>query len=306
MVELACGLRIEEHRDVSVFPEEGRRTFGSDGVVEHGPDRFGLGGTEGEEEDSGIELENRVDAHRHRPDGNKGSILELPYGIVDRDRVKVDDSSLGVTRTARLVEADMPGAPDPEDAQIDASTVGVHLQSRVVGLRACEVWETPMCGEDARRVMQVLPHEVAVRQGVIRAEAFVLVEVPSSDAVEVKARGAAELVDLAVVGDRRVARGASPLKSPVGDDAFRGRHRYKGGLEGRLFGAADADCHYHGGSSFQGEERWVWSVQGRQQEAIENQVEPSFLLVLPRGCEIRLGNEQAAQNYSNGFGESVN
>ena len=66
-------------------------------------------------------FEDRADAHRQRLVRHVLLAEEAAGGVAARHRIERDQARPAVARRARLVEADVPGAADAEDLQVDAA-----------------------------------------------------------------------------------------------------------------------------------------------------------------------------------------
>ena len=66
-------------------------------------------------------FEDGADAHRERLVRHVFLAEEAAGGVAARDRVERDQARAAVARRARLVEADVPGAADAEELQVDAA-----------------------------------------------------------------------------------------------------------------------------------------------------------------------------------------
>ena len=123
---------------------------------------------------------------------------------------------------AGLVEADVPGAADAQELNVDAARLGdllfvpaavvVHLldRQRAIG-------HVPVAGRDVDQVEQVLAHEADVALQLVRLHRVVFVEVERDDVRERQPFFAVQPHQLVVDADRRAAgRQAQHAIPPLG------------------------------------------------------------------------------------------
>ena len=148
-------------------------------------------------------LHDRAHAHRDRFLWNVLGAEEVGRGDASRDGVQGDEPGSGGGAGARLVESDVPGLPDAQDLEVDATdlrdrplvlrSVRFHLGSRDVPAR-----DVHPLGIDVHVLEQVLPHEPVVAVEALRGHRVVLVQVEGDHLGEIEALVAMEADQLAV------------------------------------------------------------------------------------------------------------
>jgi hypothetical protein len=103
-----------------VFLQEGRGDVVVDLALGGGAHDVGLVLAPGHQDDA-AGVHDRADAHRQRVAWRAGVAAEVAGGVAARERVERDQARERVRRAARLVEADVAGAADAEDLEVDAA-----------------------------------------------------------------------------------------------------------------------------------------------------------------------------------------
>jgi hypothetical protein len=209
--ERAGGGGIEHEEGGGVFLQEGRGDVVVDLALGGGAHDVGLVLAPGHQDDA-AGVHDRADAHRQRVAGRAGVAAEVAGGIAARERVERDQPRERVAGAARLVEADVAGATDAEDLEVDAAGGRDHRlvggAVRVdLGLRHRARGQVGACGVDVHVVEEVGAHEAPVALRVVRRDRVIFVEVEGRDVGEAETRLAMEPHQLGIEADRRGAGG---------------------------------------------------------------------------------------------------
>src|SRR5262249_29135279 len=118
--QVARGWIVEQERGVGMLLQEAGRDAIGDRPLDRPLHRGGLVFAEAHQHDlAGVE--NGADAHR---DGLLGYVLlaeEAAGRVLARHRIERDQARAAMARRAGFVEADVPGAANAEDLQVDAA-----------------------------------------------------------------------------------------------------------------------------------------------------------------------------------------
>ena len=155
-------------------------------------------------------LEDRPHAHRDRAPGRALLAPEVAGGVAPGERVEGHHAGPRAARAARLVEADVPGAPDPEDLEVYAARgpdgvlvpAAVRIES---GGGDSPVGHVGARRRDVDMVEQVRLHEAPVAARVGRLDGVVLVEVEGHHVREAEPLLAVHPDELGVESERRGA-----------------------------------------------------------------------------------------------------
>ena len=205
--EGAGGGLVHHVERVVMVLQEGRGDLGGDLPLDRLADDPRLVLAPGHQDDP-ARLEDRADAHRDRVAGGVHLAPEVPRGVPSSQGIQGDLAGAGALGASGLVEADVAGAPDPEDLEVDPArrpdgrlvllAVGVHL-----GLGHRPVGNVRVLGQDVDVVEQVRLHEVPVASGLGGRHREVLVQVEADDVAEAQALLAVEANELGVKVERR-------------------------------------------------------------------------------------------------------
>ena len=130
--------------------------------------------------------------------------------IFTRHGVQVHPARPAIGGRGRLVEADVTRAPDAEDLQIDAAgiTDGRFVVGAVLrGVLREAVRDVDVIRRDVEVTEEMLFHEEAVGLRMVRAEAFILVEVERDHRAEAHSVFAVQADEFRVEGQGRGACG---------------------------------------------------------------------------------------------------
>ena len=179
--------------------------------------------SEGDEDDT-AGIEDRPHPHRDRLTGDVPFAEEVAGGVGPRDVVERDQPGATLRGAPRLVEADVAGAADAEDLQIDPTgspdrllvllTGGKHV---LPGERS--IGDVDRLGGDVEMIEEMLAHEavVALQRAPIHRPVFV--EIKGHNAAERDPFLAMEADQLVVDADRRAPGGEAEDGLPAGRGA---------------------------------------------------------------------------------------
>ncbi len=210
--------------------------------------------------------------------------------IPARNRVERNHSGPAMARRARLVEADVPAAADPQNLQVDAprppdlllvaGTVFLHLRMADGAVRNVDVR-----GRDIDVVEKNLLHPEAITVRIVRRHRKIFVQVECDDAGEIQAGFLVQADELAIQSDRRRAGGQTQHRGParriiLPDQAF----DHQGQVPRSL----------HARRKYQGRYLGVWKVMRRHRGSVFR-----FLLAFSFRKIPRERKTQATQHFFN-------
>ncbi len=242
--EFCGGGGVEEEFRGAMFLEEaggdrgGHRAF--DGLLHDL--RFGF--TEGEEEDA-LGGEDGADAHGDGAAGDELFAEEIAGGVESGDAVEGDEAGAAVARGAGLVEADVTGAADAEELEVDSAGGGdggfVLLAEGGDGFGGeGAVGDVDVLARDIDVVEEVFVHETVVALELAGVHGEVFVEVEGDDVLEGEIFFLVEADEFGVDGDG----GGSGGEAEDGGLVFCGALAdeggdFCGGVEAGVFGVGE-------------------------------------------------------------------
>ena len=172
---------VENHLGIGVILKEAGSDDGGHLSLDGPGDNVGFAFAKRHHDDP-PRFEDGSHPHGDRPPGNMFFAEEIAGRVHPRDLVERDHAGAAVTSRPGLVEADVPGATDAQQLQVQSARIAdLLLVGAAVGVHVLDrngaVGNVGIFGRDVDVVKKMLPHEPPVALQFIRPHWQILVEV---------------------------------------------------------------------------------------------------------------------------------